>query len=114
MDAMDYDRPMQANAARVFSERDPVRRLDAFGKLCMSDVVLTEPERVAEGHAAISAAVTARCPKPPPAFALTAIGPAIGHHGLGRLLWKAGPADEPWAVTGMDIAHFTDGPIQTL
>jgi hypothetical protein len=114
MDAIDYDRLMQANAARVFSERDPVRRLNAIGELYMSDAVLTEPERVAKGHAAISDAVTELLSKLPPTFAFTAIGPAVGHHGVGRLLWKAGPPDGPWAVTGMDIAHFRDGRIQAL
>jgi hypothetical protein len=44
----------------------------------------------------------------------TSIGAAIGHHGVGRLLWKAGPPNGPVAVTGMDIAHFKDGRIQAL
>jgi hypothetical protein len=29
MESIDYDGLMQANAVRVFSERDPARRLDA-------------------------------------------------------------------------------------
>ena len=58
-----------------------------------------------KGEAAISDAVTELLSKVPPAFAFKAIGVAIGHHGVGRLLWKAGPPIGLAAVTGMDIAH---------
>jgi len=114
MDEIDYDRLMQANAARVFSERDPARRLDAIGELYTADAVLTEPEGLATGHAAISQAVTELLSKLPPSFSFAAAGPAIGHHGVGRLLWKAGPPQGPAAATGLDIAHFRDGRIQAL
>ena len=114
MEPIDYDRLMQANAARVFSERDPVRRLQAIRELYASDAVVTEPEGVSNGEAAISDAVTDLLSKLPTTFAFTPIGAAIGHHGVGRLLWKAGPPNGPPAVTGMDVAHFKDGRIQAL
>jgi hypothetical protein len=114
MESIDYDRLLQANAVRVFSERDPARRLDAIRELYTADAVLTEPEGVSKGEAAISDAVTELLSKLPPTFAFTSIGAAIGHHGVGRLLWKAGPPDGPPAVTGMDVAHFKDGRIQAL
>jgi hypothetical protein len=114
MESIDYDRLMQANAVRVFSERDPARRLDAIRELYTADAVVTEPEVVSEGAAAINDAVTELLSKLPPTFAFTSIGAAIGHHGVGRLLWKAGAPDGPPAVTGMDIAHFKDGRIQAL
>jgi hypothetical protein len=114
VESIDYDRLMQANAARVFSERDPARRLDAIRELYATDAVLTEPEGVSEGQAAISNTVTDLLSKLPPTFAFTSIGPAIGHHGVGRLLWKAGPPNGLPAVTGIDIAHFKDGRIQAL
>ena len=112
--SIDYDWLMQANAARVFSERDPARRMTAIRELYASDAVLTEPDGVFNGETAISGAVTDLLSKLPPTFAFTPIGPAVGHHGVGRLLWKAGPPNGPAAVTGMDVAHFKDGRIQAL
>ncbi len=114
MESIDYDRLMQANAARVFSERDPARRLDAIRELYTADAVVTEPEGVAKGEVAISNAVAELLSKLPPSFAFTPIAPAVGHHGVGRLFWKAGPPNGPPAVTGMDIAHFKDGRIKAL
>jgi hypothetical protein len=114
MESIDYDRVMQANAVRVFSERNPARRMEAIRELYTADAILTEPEGVSKGEAAISDAVTELLSKLPPAFAFTPIGAATGHHGVGRLLWKAGPPNGPPAVTGMDIAHFKEGRIQAL
>ncbi len=114
MGYIDYDGLMQANAARVFSERDPARRLDAIRELYTADAILTGPDGVSKGEAAISDAVAELLSKLPPEFAFTSIGAAIGHHGVGRLLWKAGPPNGPPAVTGMDVAHFKDGRIQAL
>jgi len=114
MKSIDYDKLMQANAVRVFSERDPARRLDAIHELYTADAILTEPEGVSEGEAAICDAVTELLSKLPPAFSFTPVGAAIGHHGVGRLLWKAGPPNGPPAVTGMDVAHFKDGRIHAL
>jgi hypothetical protein len=114
LESIDYDRLMQANAARVFSERDSARRRDAIRQLYSADAVVTEPEVVSKGQAAISDAVGEVLSKLPPEFVFTPVGAAIGHHGVGRLLWKAGPPNGPPAVTGMDIAHFKDGRIQAL
>lgn len=99
MEFIDYDRLMQANASQVFSERGPARRPDAIRELYAADAVVIEPEGVSEGPAAISNAVTDLLAKLPPTFAFTSIGPAIGHHGIGRLLWKAGPPNGMPAVT---------------
>jgi hypothetical protein len=114
MESIDYNMLMQANAARVFSERDPRRRLAAIRELYTADAVLTEPEAVVEGQTAICDAVSELLSKLPPAFGFAAVGAAVGHHGVGRLLWKAGPPNGPPAVTGMDIAHFKDGRIHAL
>jgi len=114
MKEINYDELMRANAPRVFSERDLARRMDAIRALYATDAVMTEPEGVSEGQTAICDAVSELLSKLPPTFSFTPIGPAIGHHGVGRLLWKAGPPDGPAAVTGMDIAHFKDGRIQEL
>src|SRR6202140_3118097 len=111
---IDYDRLMQSNLARVFGERDAARRTKAIAELYADDATMYEPDASATGHAAISQAVAALLSSLPPNFAFTAIGPAVGHHGVGRLRWQAGPPNGPVAVTGTDVAHFEAGQIQTL
>ncbi|WP_230206646.1 nuclear transport factor 2 family protein [Novosphingobium sp. Gsoil 351] len=106
---------MQANLASVFNERDARKRIEAIGELYAEDAVLYEPPDTAvEGHAAISEAVARLLAKLPADFAFTATGPAMGHHGIGRLRWQAGPPNGPVAVSGMDIAHARDGRIHSL
>jgi ketosteroid isomerase-like protein len=114
LEALDYNRVMQANLALVFNERDPERRLSAIGELYAENAVLNEPEKAVTGHGAISDAVTELLDSLPGDFAFTSTGPALGHHGIGRLRWHAGPPGGPVAVTGMDVAHFQDGRIQSL
>jgi hypothetical protein len=111
---IDYDRLMQANLARVFGERDAGRRMAAIRELYAEDAVLYEPRTSAKGHAAISGAVTALLASLPQSFVFRAAGPAVGHHGVGRLQWRSGPPDGPVAVTGMDVARFEGGLIRSL
>jgi hypothetical protein len=111
---LDYNGLMQANLARVFGERDASRRLKAIAEIYAPDATLYEPDAVANGHDAISQAVAALLSSLPPNFAFTAIGPAVGHHGVGRLRWQAGPPNGPVAVTGTDVARFEAGRIQSL
>jgi hypothetical protein len=111
---LDYEGLMQANLTRVFGERDTSRRLRAIAELYAPDATLYEPDSTATGHAAISQAVATLLSSLPPNFAFTAIGPAVGHHGVGRLRWQAGPPNGPVAVTGTDVARFEAGRIQTL
>ncbi|HEX7802876.1 MAG TPA: nuclear transport factor 2 family protein [Pseudoxanthomonas sp.] len=111
---IDYDGLMQANLARVFGERDAAKRIQAIRGLYAEDAVLNEPQASAKGHAAISEAVTELLASLPPNFVFTAMGPAIGHHGIGRLRWRSGPPEGPAAVIGMDIAHFEGGRIHSL
>ncbi len=111
----DYDCLMQANLASVFNERDAGKRIRAISELYAEGAVLYEPpDTAAEGYAEISKAVTRLLVSLPPDFAFTATGPALGHHGIGRLRWQAGPPNGPVAVNGMDIARFQDGRIQSL
>ena len=111
---LDYDGLMQANLARVFGERDAARRMKAIAELYAEDAMLYEPDASAKGHDAISQAVARLLSSLPPNFAFTAIGPAVGHHGVGRLRWQSGPPNGPVAVTGTDVARFEGGQIQTL
>jgi hypothetical protein len=111
---LDYEGLMQANLTRVFGERDTSRRLKAIAELYAPDATLFEPDSTATGHAAISQAVATLLSSLPPNFAFTAIGPAVGHHGVGRLRWQARPPNGPVAVTGTDVARFEAARIQTL
>ena len=113
-ESIDYDGLMQANLARVFGERDASRRMNAIAELYADDATLYEPHASATGHAAISQAVGTLLASLPPNFVFTAIGPAVGHHGVGRLRWQSGPPNGPAAVTGTDVARFEGGRIQTL
>jgi len=111
---INYDGPMQANLARVFGERDTSLRMNAIAELYAEDAVLYEPDASVTGHAAINRAVDALLSSLPPNFGFTAIGPAVGHHGVGRLRWQSGPPDGPVAVTGTDVVRIEGDRIQTL
>lgn len=111
---VDYNDLMQANLTRVFGERDPARRMEAIRALYHDDAILHEPEASAQGHEAISQAVSDLLAHLPPDFVFTQIRPALGHNGLGRLQWQAGPPGGPAAVTGTDVARIEAGMIIAL
>jgi ketosteroid isomerase-like protein len=112
--ANDLDALMQANIVRVFSERNPDRRRAALSELYTEDAILYDPETVATGQKAISEAIGNLLHRLPPDFVFTASGHAVGHNGVGRLFWRAGPPDKPAAVTGTDVVHIEDGRIKRL
>jgi hypothetical protein len=113
-ESIDYNGLMQANLARVFGEHDASRRMNAIAEIYANDATLHEPHASATGHAAISRAVETLLSSLPPNFVFSAIGPAVGHHGVGRLRWQSGPSKGPVAVTGTDVARIEGGRIQTL
>jgi len=112
--SIDYDTLMQANLARVFSERDAARRMEAIVELYADNATLHEPHASVTGHAAISRAVDTLLSSLPPNYVFTVIGPAVGHHDVARLRWQAGPRNGPVTVTGTDVARFEGGRIQVL
>jgi hypothetical protein len=111
---IDFAALMKAHLASVFNERDPTRRMAALKDLYTEEATLFEPGTVVTGHAAISGAIDALQASLPPEFVFTALGPAVGHHGVARLRWSAGPPGGPAAVTGMDVAQFEDRRIKSL
>jgi SnoaL-like domain len=113
-DPINYDELMQANLKRVFGEHDAKQRIKAIHELYLENAVLYEPQSSVMGHDAISEAVTTVLDSLPPNFVFTAVGPALGHHGIGRLRWNAGPPKGPVVVSGMDVAHFEEGRISSL
>jgi hypothetical protein len=113
-DSIDYDGLMQANLTEVFGNRDVVQRVQAIKRLYAEDAVLYEPEAAVQGHAAIAAAVSQLLGGLPADFVFSAVAPADGHHGAGRLFWRLGPPAGPPAVSGMDLAQISEGRIQSL
>jgi hypothetical protein len=113
-EALDFDILMQANLAHVFNEHDSDRRLAALGDFYTEDATLYDPDTVATGRDAISAAVDALLVSLPPDFVFTSAGHAIGHNGVGRLFWRAGAPGGPVAVTGTDFVHVEGGRIKSL
>jgi hypothetical protein len=113
--ATDYDSLLRANAKRVFSEPDVERRLAALKELWAENGVLVENEHVVTGWDAVSGSVGALLKMLPPGTTFEAEGRAGGHHGLGRLRWRAvDSSGKPLGVTGTDIAFVEDGRIAKL
>lgn len=113
--AMDYDGLLRANAKRVFSETSVERRLTALKELWAEDGMLIENEHVVTGREAVSGSVGALLNMLPPGTKFEAEGPAVGHHGIGRLRWRAvDSSGKPLGVTGTDIAFVEDGRIAKL
>lgn len=110
----DYDALMRANALRVFSETDPVKRLAALAELWAPGGTLFERHPVT-GHDAISDSVGALLEHLPPETVFTPVAPAMGHHGVAVLRWAAGVRGaSPGPVTGTDVARVEDGKIREL
>lgn len=113
-DHIDYDGLLQANLVRIFSEADADKRKAAIAEIYAADAVLYEPGHIATGHTEITGTIDALLTSLPPEFVFTAKGPGVGHHGLGRLRWRAGPPGGPAAVTGTDVVRFEADRIKTI
>jgi hypothetical protein len=111
--SVNYDVLMRAILTEVFNERDAVKRLAAIQRLYALDAVLNEPHASAKGHVAINDAVSALLSQLPSSFVFSARFSALGHHNIGVLKWRSGPANGPVAVTGMDIVHLQEGRIHS-
>jgi hypothetical protein len=113
-ETVNFDALMRANLTRVFSERDGGRRRAALEALYTADAKLYEPDNVFTGRNAICGAVDALIARLPPEFVFTPVGIAVGHHGLGRLAWRAAPRGGAAAVTGTDVVQVEGGRIKSL
>jgi FMN-dependent NADH-azoreductase len=113
-DVIDFEGILDANLRRVFSDKDPARRLEAIRELYADDALFYESDRSVQGHEAIARLVSGLIDPMPADFIFSAIRPGAGHHNLGRLQWRLGRPDGPAEVTGTDVAHIQNGRIQTL
>ncbi len=111
---VDFEGILRANLQRVFSEKDPARRLESIRELYADDAILYEHDRSVQGHDAIARAVSELIHSLPADFTFSPIRPGLGHHNLGRLQWRVGPPDGPAAMTGTDVVHIQNGRIETL
>jgi hypothetical protein len=107
-------RLMERNVSEVFGERDPGPRQRVIAELYAEDCAFYDADGQSIGQAAISNRVGRILDGSPPGFAFSLVGPAEVIHDLGRLRWQLGPAGAPPVMTGMDVAVFANGKIQTL
>jgi SnoaL-like domain len=104
----------ESHLTRVFGERDAGRRRAALEELYTADAKLYEPDSVFTGRDAICGAVEALIARLPPTSVFTPVGIAVGHHGLGRLAWRAAPPGGAAVVTGTDVVQVEAGRIKSL
>jgi hypothetical protein len=112
--ATDHEWLLRANLERIFNERDAALRAEALAELYVEAPTMYEPDAVVFGRDAISATAGHLLESFGPAFRFVPAGPAVGHHGLAALRWRAGPEGGPVAVTGTDVAEIVDGRIARL
>ena len=105
---------MERNVFEVFGERDPGRRARTIAELYAEDCAFYDADGEGVGQGAISDQVGRILDQSPPGFAFRLVGPAEVIHDLGRLRWETGPAGAPPVLSGMDVALFANGKIQTL
>ncbi|MBR1170635.1 nuclear transport factor 2 family protein [Bradyrhizobium liaoningense] len=111
---IDFDRLLRANLERVFNERDLDKRQTAIAELFVEEPVMYEPTKIVRGRLEISRVAGELLKQFGPTFRFVPDGVAVGHHGLARLAWHAGPEQGPIAVTGADVAEVEGGKIARL
>jgi len=90
------------------------KRNAAVQELFSSEPTMYEPAGIVTGQTAISEVAGALLKQFGPDFSFVAEGVAVGHHGLAYLKWRAGPANGPVIVSGVDVAEVSDGRILRL
>jgi hypothetical protein len=97
----------------VFSERDPVRRLEAIVANYTEDVVWSDSEATTHGHQQLNERAQVVLDSTPD-FVFNAAGPVHVLRDLGQLAFNYGVPEQPPAVTGYDVALVRDGRIAVL
>jgi ketosteroid isomerase-like protein len=104
---------LRRNLLDVFNERDADRRASAIAEIYADDVVWHEPDRVVGGREALASRAVALQAEIP-GWVFRPAGPVSVTGDLGHLGFHLGPADQPPAVIGMDIARCKRGVIVEL
>jgi hypothetical protein len=105
---------MEKNLLQVWNERDATKRQAIIEGIYQKDSTFYEGHSGTSGHDAINRKIGETLNALPRDFAFRILKPVSVNNDLGRLNWGVGPADGPTARTGMDIALFKDGRIQSL
>lgn len=107
------DELLKRNLLAIFGERDVVARMKELEAIWLSDGIFVDPDGQYVGLHAINRRVDelqARFA----GFEFIERGQVNAMYGIGRLAWGFGPADNPSAVTGIDIAVTRDGRLSAL
>lgn len=105
---------MEDNLNKVWNERNPETRANVIEQIYKPQANLYHVGDHAKGLDAINDSVTSTLQNLPPDFVFTKLKPVVINNNIGRLIWGAGPKDQPPVATGMDIAHFKNGKIKSL
>ncbi|MBO9533686.1 MAG: nuclear transport factor 2 family protein [Solirubrobacteraceae bacterium] len=105
---------MLANLVEVFGERDGDRRRAAIARVHHPQVVFTDHDGEASGHAALDEAVARLHARLAPDFEFAPAGDVDLIGDLGYLAWQLGAPGQPPVVRGADIAFARDGRIGRL
>jgi hypothetical protein len=104
---------MLANLFEVFNERDSKRRLKSIARNYTEDVIWSDPDGTTQGREALNEQAR-RLLDRMPEFVFSAAGPVYVCRDLGLLAFNLGEAQEPPAVSGVDVALVRDGRIAVL
>jgi len=107
------DELLRRNLLAIFGERDSVARMKELEAIWLPDGIFIDPDgqyvgldainhRVKELHAQFAG------------FEFSERGQINAMHGVGRLAWGFGPANNPGAITGVDIAVTRGGRLSAL
>jgi SnoaL-like protein len=104
---------MLDNLFAVFNERDPDRRSKAIAANYTDDVIWTDPEGTTQGQQALNEQAQKLLDRLP-GFLFSAAGPVHVSGDLGLLAFNHGVAEQPPAISGIDVAVVRDGRIARL
>ncbi|MDR7127937.1 putative oxidoreductase (fatty acid repression mutant protein) [Algoriphagus sp. 4150] len=105
---------MEENLAQVWSQRDAFARLQSIRSIYTVDSALYHVGHKTTGHEAINESVNNVLDNMPSEFSFFKLKPVVINNNMGRLIWGLGPNKESIVATGMDIAVFEDGKIESL
>jgi hypothetical protein len=105
---------MEANLTRVWSERDPLKRMKAIAEIYEEAASLYHVDDKTDGLEAINDSVTALLRHTPGEYIFSKLQPVIINNNVGKLVWGIGTKDRPPVATGMDIAFFENDKIKSL
>jgi hypothetical protein len=104
---------LKQNLYGVFGEHNAEKRRAAIADIWAQDAVFIDPDGRHLGQAALDEAVV-KLQSRFPAYVFSEIRPVQAFHGVGRLPWAFGPANDPTKITGLDLALVSGGRLSTL